>query len=142
MPNSIRGATSVGVMPQTLCRAFSETLVWAAAASDYHDGSVQRAALVDVPRRSWVLGIRLTPAQLVTLRNWWETHTADAFYFYNPKETVPPNTPDPTGVATDGRYLVRFDSPWSESMGIALGDVAVHLIEVASAAEAVEAGWA
>ena len=133
MPNSIRGATSVGVMPQTLCRAFSETLVWAAAASEYHDGSVQRAALVDVPRRSWVLGIRLTPVQLVTLRNWWETHTADAFYFYNPMEGTPVGSNyDPDGNSTTGRYTVVFRGGWA--VEITLGRVNVPQIELVEVA--------
>ena len=136
MPNSVRGATSVGVLPHTLCRSFSETQVFASLTSEYHDGSAQRVVLVSVPRHAWNLGKRLTPGEMEALRSWWDAHAADAFYFYNPKETVRPNHPDPTGVATAGRYLVRFDSDWSETLGIALGDASVRLIEVASADEA------
>jgi hypothetical protein len=122
----------VAVFPEMLSRAFSEVQTWAANVSEFHDGSSQRGSLVDAPRHSWRLTKRLPPAALVALYDFLSLHVADSFYFYNPSETVPPNHGDETGVATAGRYALRWNSDWSQSTGIALTDAAVELIEVAS----------
>lgn len=135
MPGYVRGLTGTDVFPLTLSRAFSEQQTYAISGNEYHDGSSQRAARVDRPRHSWRLAKRLTPTQLATLQAFWLAHVGTAFYFYNPKEASPANSYDATGAATTGRYLVRFASDWSQSVGIALSDVPVELIEVASVAD-------
>ena len=68
-------------------------------------------------RRSWKLAKRLPPAAMETLREFWQARRLDAFFFYNPTETEPRYSYDPTGVATAGRYAVRFNSPWSQTAG-------------------------
>jgi hypothetical protein len=55
----------------------------------------------------------------------------EAFYFYDPFETVPKFSYDPTGVATAGRYTVRFDSPWQQSGGPARLDVQLAVVQIA-----------
>jgi hypothetical protein len=75
---------------------------------------------------------------MIALRAFMLAHPADAFYFYEPTETSPLYSYDPTGEATDGRYLVRFASDWSQSMGIRRGETGVDLVEVASSAGAID----
>lgn len=132
MPGIVRGAVSTGVLPFSLSTAFHESHTVQVRRNEYHGGEIQCAAIVTQPRRTWKLSKRLTPAQLVTLRNFVEAHPADAFYFYNPTETSPAFSWDATGAATAGRYLVRFNSDWSQTMDIALGNVDVELVEVGS----------
>jgi hypothetical protein len=136
MPGSVISMTPTAVFPETLSRAFTETQTYAANVAEYHDGSSQQLALVSAPRHAWRLSKHLPPADLVTLRDFILIHIADSFWFYSPKETVPPNTSDPTGVDPIGRYAVRINSDWSQSMGIALCDTTVELIEVTSLEEA------
>lgn len=131
MPGYVKGPTVTAVLPFSLCRAYSESQVYAARTNEYHDGSSQRAALVSTPRHSWKLTKRLSPTDIGTLRSFWLSNVASAFYFYNLKE----GAHDPTGVLTTGRYVVRFDSDWQESTGIALSDSALALIEVANAVD-------
>jgi hypothetical protein len=38
---------------------------------------------------------------------------------------------DPTGVAVTGRYTVRFNTDWSQSVGPGRSDVQIELIELA-----------
>ena len=38
---------------------------------------------------------------------------------------------DPTGIATTGRYTVRFDGEWSQTVGLGRSDVSIELIELA-----------
>ena len=134
MPGTVNFSTPAAVFPGTLSRAFTETHAYEALVSEYHDGSSQRGALVSAPRHSWKLAKRLAPPEMAALREFIALHIADTFYFYNPKETSPVNTWDATGAATAGRYTVRVNSDWSESVGIARTDAAVELIEVGPAA--------
>jgi hypothetical protein len=126
----IQLATPTVVMPLSLSRAFTETQTWPARVNEYHDGTTQRSAMLSMPRRSWALTKHLPPTALLALRSFWHAQGVASFYFYNPAETNPPYSYDPTGVAAAGRYAVRFASPWSQQTGIASIDAAVELIEV------------
>ena len=53
------------------------------------------------------------------------------FYSYDPYETSPKFSYDPTGVATTGRHTVRFNSDWQQSSGPARSDVEIELLELA-----------
>ncbi len=116
-------------MPFSLARSFSETLEWPARVNEYHDGSSQRTAMLDKPRRSWAMAKRLTPALLDELFTFWAAQGTAPFYFYNTAETL---AYDPTGRSTMGRYRVRFASQWSQQVGIGRSDISVELIEVFS----------
>lgn len=76
---------------------------------------------------------RLDASNLVALRNFYDAAKGGAFYFYNPSETQPPYSPNPTGTA--GRYLVRFNSDWSQTTSMVRIDTAIELMEVASDAD-------
>lgn len=120
-------------MPYSLSIQFSESHSIQMDINEYHDGRSQRTALAVSARRSWKIAKRLDPTSLVALRTFFDAAKGGAFFFYNPSETVPPYSPNPSG--TVGRYLVRFNSDWSQTNNIARIDTAIELTEVASAAD-------
>jgi hypothetical protein len=64
------------------------------------------------------LAKRLTPAQLQTLRNFYAARNGpgEPFYFYDPHETSPKFSCDPTGAAITGRHIVRFNGDWQQGV--------------------------
>jgi len=56
---------------------------------------------------------------------------AEPFFFYDVFETVPKFSYDQTGSSPYGRYVVRFDGPWEQTVGIGRSEVAIALIELA-----------
>ena len=55
----------------------------------------------------------------------------EPFWYYDPWDASPKFSYDPTGASATGRYTVRFDSPWTESTGLARTQVQLELVEVA-----------
>jgi hypothetical protein len=115
MPNNLTPAAPTDVMPAHLSRSFHEELRLEADLNMYPDGNSDRNALALNNRRYFSMSQSLIPTDWSTLRTFFFAHQGRAFYFYNPRETVPPFTSDPTGANTVGRYTVAFDGPWSES---------------------------
>ncbi len=130
MPGVIQLTPPTEVMPFSLCTAFAEARAWPARVNEYHDGTTQRTALLAQSRRSWRLQKRLPFSALITLREFWMAQGDQAFWFYNPKETVPPFSYDPTGAARPGRYRVRFACPWNQTVGLARADTSLDLVEI------------
>jgi hypothetical protein len=126
MPGVLRLYAPGAVFPASLSVAFTEVQTWPARANEYHDGATQRTAMLGKVQRTWKLTKRLSPSALSALLAFWQAQGAGAFWFYNPSETL---VYDPTGVATVGRYRVRFEGPWSQSIGLARADVPVQLVE-------------
>lgn len=116
------------VLPAGLCTGLTEVLEVAVSGNEYHDGTLQRARRVDTSRRRWRFSRRLTGDELAALRTFWEDRkgAAEAFWFYHPKE----GTWDGTGAAVAGRYVVRFGSEWSETVGMARSGAGLELVEV------------
>lgn len=139
MPGSVTNATIATpppVLPQTLSAAFAEVRALPVVANEYPgDGTSQRAKQADTPRRRWRLAKRLTAAQAVTLREFWEARRGiEAFYFYNPFEPASGraigSNYDEDGVSTQGRYTVVFAGAWQQSTGMVFTDVPIEFIEV------------
>ncbi len=133
MPGSVPNAAPSTVLPQSLCRAFVHSREFPGQINEYRNGESQRGRLADTSRKRWRLGKRLTPAALETLRNFYDARKGpqEPFYFYDPWEAVPKFSYDPTGTATAGRYTVRFDSAWTQSVGLSRIEVEIQLAEVA-----------
>jgi hypothetical protein len=135
MPGSVNLAVSNGVLPKSLCTAFTEKRNWESQSNEYHDGSRQSKALVSTSRKAWSLKKRLNPTLLDALYTFWAANQNTVFYFYSPFEPrsglAPGSNYDATGVSEAGRYLVRFNSDWSEAVGIARTDVSIDLLETA-----------
>jgi hypothetical protein len=115
MPGNITPAAPSQVMPQHLATAFHEELHLEADLNVYPDGSSDRNALALNNRRYFSIQRTLMPAEWTALWQFYLQQQGRAFYFYNPRETVPPFSFDPTGQNTVGRYTVVFDSAWSET---------------------------
>lgn len=133
MPGSVQNAAPTTVLPQSLCRAFSHERAYPLIENEYKNGESQRSVLATNSRKRWRLTKRLTPATLQTLRNFYDARngTTEAFYFYDPYETSPKFSYDPTGAVTQGRYTVRFNSPWQQTVTPGRADVALEIIELA-----------
>lgn len=117
MPNNITTPAPTVVMPVNLSRAFHEELHLEADLNMYPDGSSDRNPLALNNRRYFTMQQTLLPDAFQTLQTFYTTNLGQAFYFYNPRETVPPFTADPTGQNTVGRYTVTFDGSWSVTYG-------------------------
>jgi hypothetical protein len=121
------------VLPASLSRAFVHAREYPVQVNEYLNGESQRGRLADTSRKRWRLAKMLTAAQLSVLRDFYDARNGpqDAFYFYDPYETNPPFSHDPTGTATQGRYTVRFEGTWSQSSGPARSECEIELVEVA-----------
>jgi hypothetical protein len=133
MPGSVQNAAPTTVLPKSLCRAFSHSRAYPLIENEYRNGESQRSVLATTSRKKWTLRKRLPPALLQALRNFYDARngTHEAFHFYDPYDTSPRFSYDPTGAAVTGRYTVRFNTDWNQSVGPGRSDVDIELIEVA-----------
>ena len=138
MPGNIAIAAPSGVMPATLCTAFTEVREYAQLQNQYHDGTVQRTQLAQTSRRTFRLSKRLCAADLGTLYAFWVAKQGGLipFAFYNPFEVAAGHdigsNYDPTGNGTQGRVTVVFRGPWAQAANIARTNVqSLELVEVA-----------
>ncbi len=133
MPGSVQNAAPLTVMPTSLSRSFAHERAYPAVDSEYRNGESQRSAQATNSRKRWRLAKRLTPIQLATLRDFYDARKGptEPFYFYDPYETSPKFSTDPTGQAVAGRYTVRFAVDWSQSVDLCRADVNIELIELA-----------
>ena len=146
LTGSVANAVPSGVLPQSLCVAFTEVREFAALQNEYHDGTLERGQLAQTSRRTFKLSQKLSavrPSPLVLsplelLQAFWEAQNGGLtpFFFYSPSD-VTSGQPigsnyDPTGNNTVGRITVVFRGNWSQSTGMARTDVPqIELIEVA-----------
>ena len=134
MPGSVSNATPSTVLPQILARAFSRSQEYIVIANEYRNGESQRRRVTETSRKTWRFTRRMTTAQLQALRNFYfARHGAhQPFYAYDPLETVPKFSHDPTGVDTNGRYTVRFASDWNQSVFAGgRAEATIQFVEVA-----------
>jgi hypothetical protein len=133
MPGSVQNAAPATVLPASLSRAFTRTQDYPVLENEHKNGESQRSAQTSNSRKRWRLAKRLTPTQVGELRTFYDARSGpvEPFYFYDPYETNPKFTSDPTGVATTGRYTVRFDCDWNQSCEPGRADVQIELIELA-----------
>jgi hypothetical protein len=133
MPGSVQNAVPLTVLPASLCRAFVHEREYPILDNEYRNGESQRSVQATNSRKRWRLGKRLTPAGLQALRDFYDARRGptEPFYFYDPYETSPKFSFDPSGLAIAGRYAVRFASEWSQSTGMGRSDVSIELVELA-----------
>ena len=133
MPGSVQNTVPLTVLPQSLCRAFAHERAYPLVENKYRNGESQRSVQAATSRKRWRLAKRLTPAPLQALRGFYEARKGptEPFYFYDPYETSPKFSYDPTGQALAGRYTVRFEGEWNQSVGLGRADVSIELIELA-----------
>lgn len=134
MPGNVASASTTIVLPLSLSRSFSHSREYTIRSNDYPLGFSQRRAITTTSRKSWQLTKLLTPTQYDALLAFYESVSGPLlpFYFYDGTETSPIWSWDATGVATVGRYLVRFANPrWSADFSFPRHLVSVEIIEVA-----------
>ena len=133
MPGNVQNAAPTTVLPQSLCRTFAHERAYPLIENEYKNGESQRSVLAVNSRRQWRLAKRLSPSALMELRNFFDARNGatEPFYFYDPYDTNPAFSYDPTGVATAGRYIVRFNGDWQQSSGLGRSDVQIELLELA-----------
>jgi hypothetical protein len=133
MPGSVENATPLTVLPASLSRAFVHEREYPVLDNEYSNGESQRSVQATNSRKRWRLVKRLTPSQLVTLRDFYDARRGptEPFYFYDPYETSLKFSHDPTGQAVAGRYTVRFHGEWNQSVGLGRSDVSIELVELA-----------
>jgi hypothetical protein len=133
MPGSVQNAAPLTVMPASLSRSFAHERAYPVVESEYRNGESQRSVQAANSRKRWRLSKRLAPAQLSALRDFYDARKGptEPFYFYDPYETNPKFSTDPTGQAVAGRYTVRFAGEWNQSVDLGRADVIIELIELA-----------
>lgn len=133
MPGSVSNAAPATVLPHSLCRSFVHEREYPALENEYRNGESQRTVQAANSRKRWRLAKRLTPGQLAALRDFYDARngSTEPFFFYDPYETSPKFSHDPTGQAVAGRYTVRFSGDWNQSVSLGRSDVSIELIEVA-----------
>lgn len=133
MPGSVQNAAPLTVMPASLSRSFAHERAYPVVENEYRNGESQRSVQATNSRKRWRLAKRLTPAQLGALRDFYDARKGPTqpFYFYDPYESNPKFSHDPTGQAVAGRYTVRFAGEWNQSVDLGRADVNADLIELA-----------
>ena len=71
--------------------------------------------------------------QLDALRAFYDARSGptEPFYFYDPYDTNPRFSYDPTGLVTVGRYTVRFEGDWNQLTALGRSELNITLVEVA-----------
>jgi len=133
MPGSVQNASPVAVLPWSLSVAFVRSQEYPVLENEYRNGESHRSVEATNSRKAWRLAKRLTPVQLAALRDFYEARKGptEPFYFYDPYETSPKFSHDPTGQAIIGRYTVRFDGPWEQALQLGRIDASLALVELA-----------
>ena len=133
MPGSVQNATPLTVLPASLSRAFVHEREYPVLDNEYRNGESQRKAQANNSRKRWRFEKRLAPAQLQTLRDFFDARkgATEPFYFYDSYETSPKFSHDPTGASAAGRYTVRFSGGWNQSVSLGRADVSLELVELA-----------
>ncbi len=133
MPGSVQNASPSTVMPWSLCKAFGHSREYSVIENEYRNGESQRGLLVQTSRKSWRTSRRLTPTVLALFRSFFDDRRGEteAFYFYDPWETDPKFSFDPTGQAVPGRHVVRFDGGWKQMAGMGRADAEIAIVELA-----------
>jgi phage-related protein len=133
MPGSVQNAAPLAVLPASLSRSFVHEREYPVLDNEYRNGESQRSVQATNSRKRWRLAKRLTPANLSALRDFYDARKGptEPFYFYDPYETSPKFWHDPTGQTVAGRYTVRFEGEWSQSVSLGRVDLNIELLELA-----------
>ena len=133
MPGSVANCRADHGAAQSLSRAFVHTREYPVIDNEYRNGESQRSVAggdqpqeVEPDEAADALALADAPGVLRCA----ERHH-EPFYFYDPYETNPKFSYDPTGAAVTGRYIVRFNSDWSQSVTLAGRTCRSNLIELA-----------
>jgi len=138
MPSNLLAAVPNGVMPFTLCTAFSEAREYAQLQNQYRDGTIQRSQLARTSRRTFRPNMRLNASLLATLYTFLTSQNfgMTPFLFYDPFDVAVGqqigSNYDATGNNTQGRVTVVLRGNWAQSTDVCRSNVqGLQLVEVA-----------
>ncbi len=138
MPGNLVQAAPNGVMPASLCTAFTELREYVQLQNHYHDGTIQRSQLARTSRRTFRLNKRLSASMLSALYSFWASQNGGLtpFAFYDPFDVAAGqqigSNYDSTCNNTQGRVTVVFRGNWAQTTDIARTNVqGLELVEVA-----------
>lgn len=138
MPGNLVQSVPNGVMPASLCTAFTELREFPPLQNQFHDGTIQRSQLAQTSRRTFRLSKRLSASQLSALYSFWLSQNGGLtpLVFYNPFDVAAGqqigSNYDPTGNNTQGRVIVVFRGNWAQSTDMARTNMqGLELVEVA-----------
>jgi len=139
MPGNLTQSAPSGVLPASLCTAFTELREYAQLQNGYHDGNIQRGQLAQTSRCTFRLSKRLSASALATLYTFWVAQNGGQtpFAYYNPFEPASGQAVgsnyDATGASTQGRYTVVFrGATWTQATDVCRTSVqGLELVEVA-----------
>lgn len=130
MPSNVASASASVVMPQNLCASFQRSQKWRGWRNTYANGELEASSLVTNDRRAWDLSPKVTPAQLAALRDFWlgQNGSQKSFFFYDLFDAG--FVYDPTGAATTGRYICRFEGNIQWTVGLGRLVATIALVEI------------
>ena len=138
MPGNVLAAVPNGVMPFSLCTAFTEARAYEQLQNQYRDGTIQRSQLAQTSRRTFRPNMRMSALQLSALYSFLVTRNfgMTPFLFYDPFDVRPGqqigSNYDSTGNNSQGRVTVAFRGNWAQTTDIARTNVqGLELVEVA-----------
>ena len=139
MPGNLQNAAPSGVIPASLCTAFTELREYVQLQNQYRDGTIQRSQLAQTSRRTFRANKRLSASALATLYSFLAAHNGGLtpFLFYNPFDVLAGqqigSNYDPTGNNTQGRVTVVFrNNAWAQSTDLCRTNVqGLEMVEVA-----------
>lgn len=119
MPLNLAAAAPATVLPAALASAYERTDSYEVRISEYPSGESQRDVAASSLRRTWSLARSLRPAAYAALLAFYAARkgSLEPFFFYDPFDTAPFGSHDATGVATTGRYTVRFAGSLTATFG-------------------------
>ena len=132
MPGSVANAAPSTIFPVSLSAGFVHSREYPMVENQYRNGESQRQRLADTNRKSWRIRKRhMKQTDWEALQAFWTARRGPSqpFYFYDPWETSPKFTMTPSG--TTGRYTVRFDGVWQQSVNRNSVEVEISIIELA-----------
>ena len=141
MPGNLAAAAPSGVLPKSLCTAFTETRVLPMLIQQYHDGTSERSLIqdgVNLPEsiRIWKQTRKLDADAMTLLVAFFEGQQGGLtpFFFYDPYEVtlgqrIGSNW-DPTGASVQGRHTCVFRGDWNQTTNMGRSEAPIEFMEV------------
>jgi hypothetical protein len=129
MPASVQNAVATTVMPFFLARQFTASREVLVQENVYRDGERQLGLLAHTSLKTFITLLATTAIQLTAMREFYLARKGglEPFYFYYGPECGYRH--DPSGQASEGRYIVIFLNPWEQVIGMGRSEASIQLIE-------------
>jgi hypothetical protein len=118
MPGAVTNAIPQDQLPTLPLYGFTEGREYLTLENRYQLGESERSVRPTTSRRVWKLHWRLTPAQLSTLKTFYDAHGLTVPFNFTPINDAP-------------LYAAKFNSPWNQTAAWAgRAEVSLDLIQV------------